>query len=94
MPSFENFMNLTKKLSQVEAELGIENLSSLDKRILYCLGKKESQDTELSFEDLNRLMDTPRASLYRRVVKLVDEGFILKIKDISDGRRRILRVAL
>ena len=94
MPNFENFIKFTEMLSDAETELGIDHLSGLDKRILYCLEKEKSQGRKLSFEELNQLMDTPRATLYRHVQNLVDKGVILKKKDTSDGRRNIISVAI
>ena len=38
--------------------------SSLDKRILYFLEKSKKEGVLLSFEELNQIMETPRATLY------------------------------
>lgn len=94
MATFDKFIRFTEMLSDAEAELGIAHLSGLDKRILYCLEKEKAKGRKLSFEELNQLMDTPRATLYRHVQNLVDKGVIQKKKDSSDGRRNIISVAL
>ena len=94
MAEFDKFIKFTEMLSDAEAELGIAHLSGLDKRILYFLEKTKAQGRSVSFEELNQLMDTPRATLYRHVHNLVDKGVVLKQKDPNDGRRNIISVAL
>ena len=94
MAKFEKFIKFTEMLSDAEAELGIAHLSGLDKRILYCLEKAKTEGRNLSFEELNQVMATPRATLYRHVQNLVDKGVVQKKKDPTDGRRNIISVAL
>ena len=48
----------------------------------------------LSFEELNQIMDTPRATLYRHVQNLVERGVVSKRKDPNDGRRQIISVVV
>ena len=43
MSQFEQFIKFTEMLSDAERELGIEHLSSLDKRILYFLEKSKKR---------------------------------------------------
>ena len=92
MSQFEQFIKFTEMLSNAEQELGIAHLSSLDKRILYFLEKSKKAGLLLSFEELNQIMDTPRATLYRHVQNLVERGVVSKRKDPNDGRRQIISV--
>jgi len=81
-------------LSDAERELGISHLVGLDKQVLYHIQKLNIDGKTVSFEELNQLMDTPRATLYRHVQALVDQGILSKEKDPSDGRRNIISVAI
>ena len=92
MSQFEQFIKFTEMLSDAERELGIEHLSSLDKRILYFLEKSKKEGVLLSFEELNQIMDTPRATLYRHVQNLVERGVVSKSRDSNDGRRQTISV--
>ncbi len=94
MSQFEQFIRFTEMLSDAERELGIEHLSGLDKRILYFLEKSKKAGVLLSFEELNQIMDTPRATLYRHVQNLVERGVVSKTKDPNDGRRQIISVVV
>ena len=67
MSQFAKFIKFTEMLSDAEKELGIDHLSGLDKRILYFLEKASVAGSSMSFEELNNVMDTPRATLYRHV---------------------------
>ena len=81
-------------LSDAERELGIAHLVELDKQVLYHIQKLNIDGKTVSFEELNQLMDTPRATLYRHVQALVDQGILSKQKDPSDGRRNIISVSI
>ena len=94
MSQFAKFIKFTEMLSDAEKELGIDHLSGLDKRILYFLEKASVAGSSMSFEELNKVMDTPRATLYRHVQTLVDRGLISKQKDPDDGRRNIISVTI
>ncbi len=94
MSQFAKFIKFTEMLSDAEKELGIDHLSGLDKRILYFLEKASVAGNSMSFEELNNVMDTPRATLYRHVQTLVDRGLISKQKDPDDGRRNIISVTI
>lgn len=94
MSQFAKFIKFTEMLSDAEKELGIDHLSGLDKRILYFLEKASVAGSSMSFEELNKVMDTPRATLYRHVQGLVDKGLISKHKDPNDGRRNIISVTI
>ena len=94
MSQFSKFIKFTEMLSDAEKELGIDHLSGLDKRILYFLEKASAAGSSMSFEELNNVMDTPRATLYRHVQTLVDKGLISKQKDPTDGRRNIISVTI
>ena len=94
MSQFAKFIKFTEMLSDAEKELGIDHLSGLDKRILYFLEKASVAGSSMSFEELNKVMDTPRATLYRHVQTLVDKGLISKYKDPNDGRRNIISVTI
>ena len=94
MSQFAKFIKFTEMLTDAEKELGIDHLSGLDKRILYFLEKASVSGSSMSFEELNKVMDTPRATLYRHVQTLVDRGLISKQKDPNDGRRNIISVTI
>ena len=94
MPQFDKFIKFTEMLSDAEQELGIAHLSELDKQILYFLEKNRANGRSLSFEELQQIMETPRATLYRHVHNLVDRGLISKEKDPFDGRRNIISVSI
>ena len=94
MSQFNNFIKFTEMLSDAERELGISHLVGLDKQVLYHIQKLNIDGKTVSFEELNQLMDTPRATLYRHVQALVDQGILSKEKDPSDGRRNIISVAI
>ena len=81
-------------LSDAERELGISHLAELDKQVLYHIQKSSSEGNTVSFEELNQLMETPRATLYRHVQALVEQGLLNKEKDPDDGRRNIISVSL
>ena len=63
-------------------------------RNLYFLEKASTAGSSMSFEELNNVMDTSRATLYRHVQTLVDKGLISKEKDPTDGRRNIISVTI
>ena len=94
MSQFNNFIRFTEMLSDAERELGIAHLVELDKQVLYHIQKLNIDGKTVSFEELNQLMDTPRATLYRHVQALVDQGILSKQKDPSDGRRNIISVSI
>lgn len=94
MSQFHNFIKFTEMLSDAERELGISHLVELDKQVLYHIQKLNIEGKTVSFEELNQLMDTPRATLYRHVQALVAKGILSKAKDPNDGRRHIISVAL
>lgn len=94
MSQFKNFIKFTEMLSDAERELGISHLAELDKQVLYHIEKCNFEGRTISFEELNQLMDTPRATLYRHVQSLVGEGLLTKEKDPNDGRRNIISVSL
>jgi len=94
VPQFDKFIKFTEMLSDAEQELGIAHLSELDKQILYFLEKNRLSGRLLSFEELQQVMETPRATLYRHVQNLVDRGLVSKQKDPDDGRRNIISVTI
>ena len=94
MSRFRNFIKFTEMLSDAERELGISHLAELDKHVLYNIQKSTFNGKTVSFEELNQLMDTPRATLYRHVQALVDQGLLKKEKDPNDGRRNIISVSI
>ena len=94
MSRIKKFLKFTEMLSDAERELGISHLAELDKRVLYCIQKNSLQGKNVSFEELNQLMETPRATLYRHVQALVEQGLLKKEKDPNDGRRNIISVSL
>ncbi len=94
MSRFKNFIKFTEMLSDAERELGISHLAELDKHVLYNIQKSTFNGKTVSFEELNQLMDTPRATLYRHVQALVDQGLLKKEKDPNDGRRNIISVSI
>lgn len=94
MSRLKNFMKFTEMLSDAERELGISHLAELDKLVLYNIQKGTSLGKTVSFEELNQLMETPRATLYRHVQSLVEQGLLIKQKDPNDGRRNIISVSL
>ena len=94
MSRFKNFIKFTEMLSDAERELGISHLAELDKHVLYYIQKSNVNGKTVSFEELNQLMDTPRATLYRHVQALVEQGMLKKEKDPNDGRRNIISVSL
>ena len=81
-------------LSDAERELGISHLAELDKLVIYNIQKGTFAGKTISFEELNQLMETPRATLYRHVQALVDQGLLIKQQDPNDGRRYIITVSL
>ncbi len=94
MSRFKNFIKFTEMLNDAERELGISHLAELDKHVLYNIEKSSFRGETVSFEELNQLMDTPRATLYRHVHALVEQGLLKKEKDPNDGRRNIITVSL
>ena len=94
MSRFKNFIKFTEMLSDAERELGISHLAELDKQVLYHIQKSSFKGNTVSFEELNQLMETPRATLYRHVQALVEQGLLKKEKDPDDGRRNIISVSL
>ena len=94
MSSLKNFIKFTEMLSDAEKELGISHLAELDKHVLYNIQKSSVNGKTVSFEELNQLMDTPRATLYRHVQALVSQGLLKKEKDPNDGRRNIITVSI
>ena len=94
MASMKNFIKFTEMLSDAEKELGISHLAELDKHVLYNIQKSSVNGKTVSFEELNQLMDTPRATLYRHVQALVGQGLLKKEKDPNDGRRNIITVSI
>ena len=94
MSSLKNFIKFTEMLSDAEKELGISHLAELDKHVLYNIQKSSANGKTVSFEELNQLMDTPRATLYRHVQALVGQGLLKKEKDPNDGRRNIITVSI
>ena len=94
MAQFSNFIKFTEMLLDAERELGISHLVELDKQVLYHIQKLNIDGKTVSFEELNQLMDTPRATLYRHVQALVDQGILSKQKDPGDGRRNIISVSI
>ena len=87
-------MKFTEMLSDAERELGISHLAELDKHVLYNIQKVTTAGKTVSFEELNQLMETPRATLYRHVQALVEQGLLIKQQDPNDGRRYIITVSL
>ena len=87
-------MKFTEMLSDAERELGISHLAELDKLVLYNIQKVTTAGKTVSFEELNQLMETPRATLYRHVQALVEQGLLIKQQDPNDGRRYIITVSL
>ena len=94
MSQIKNFIKFTEMLSDAERELGISHLAELDKHVLYFIEKSSNEGRSMSFEELNQLMDTPRATLYRHVQALVEQGLLKKEKDPHDGRKNIITVSL
>ena len=94
MSRLKNFMKFTEMLSDAERELGISHLAELDKQVLYNIQKVTTAGKTVSFEELNQLMETPRATLYRHVQALVEQGLLIKQQDPNDGRRYIITVSL
>ena len=94
MSRLKNFMKFTEMLSDAERELGISHLAELDKLVLYNIQKVTTAGKTVSFEELNQLMETPRATLYRHVQALVEQGLLIKQQDPNDGRRYIITVSL
>ena len=94
MSRLKNFMKFTEMLSDAERELGISHLAELDKQVLYNIQKVTTTGKTVSFEELNQLMETPRATLYRHVQALVEQGLLIKQQDPHDGRRYIITVSL
>ena len=94
MSRLKNFLKFTEMLSDAERELGISHLAELDKQVIYYIQKGSFAGKTISFEELNQLMETPRAILYRHVQSLVDQGLLIKQQDPNDGRRYIITVSL
>ena len=94
MSRFKNFIKFTEMLSDAERELGISHLAELDKHVLYHIQKSTAKGRTVSFEELNQLMGTPRATLYRHVQALVEQGILKKEKDPTDGRRNVITVSI
>ena len=83
--TFENFIKFTEMLSDAERELGISHLAELDKHVLYNIQKSSANGKTVSFEELNQLMDTPRATLYRHVQALVEQGMLKRKRIPTTG---------
>ena len=94
MAQFDNFIKFTEMLSDAERELGISHLVELDKQVLYHIQKLDIEGKAVSFEELHQIMETPRATLYRHVQALINEGLLSKAKDPNDGRRNIITVSI
>jgi DNA-binding MarR family transcriptional regulator len=94
MSQVKKFIKFTEMLADAERELGISHLGELDKHVVYIIQKSALSGKTVSFEEINNLMDTPRATLYRHVQALVQNGVLKKEKDPNDGRRNIISVSL
>ena len=94
MSAFDRYVKFTEMLNNAERELGISALNGLEKEIIYTVLKAEQDGEGLSFEDLLGKMNKPRATLYRHLQSLVDNGYLSKQRDPNDGRRNVLAVTI
>ena len=95
MTTLKKLFDLRKSLIEFEENLGLSNLSDLEKAILEYIGNQEFDNTTLTdiIQD-EYFKNYSLSTIKRGLVSLIGKGLVLQKFGKEDRRKRILKVNL
>lgn len=95
MSDFTKLFNIRKSLLKFEEDLGLSDLTELEKSMLEFVGNQPMDDVTLTDMVKNDYFSSYSFSTMKRsLVSLLDAGLLVQEINLEDGRKRTLKVAI
>ncbi|MCS5623508.1 MAG: hypothetical protein NZ735_06100 [Candidatus Marinimicrobia bacterium] len=95
MSDFTKLFNIRKSLLKFEEDLGLSDLTELEKSMLEFVGNQPMNDVTLTDMVKNDYFRSYSFSTMKRsLVSLLDAGLLVQETNLEDGRKRTLKVAI